>query len=150
MSGDQVKTAFQSANPLDLGIIGAGVLVFIFSLFPYYTASFAGIHASASVWHGFFGWFGVLLALAAAALVAVHLLKIALPVPTRLAVLGLFGVATLCTLLALFIVPGKGDCQGVALCENAVNYGHGFGYWATLLFMLGGLGLSYVRKDATD
>jgi hypothetical protein len=31
-----------------------------------------------------------------------------------------------------------------------VNYGHGFGYWATFIVILAGLGMSFVRKDATD
>src|SRR5262245_34002437 len=50
MSGDQMKEAFSSAHKYDLGIMGAGVLMFIWSLLPYYTvsANFAGFNQSDS------------------------------------------------------------------------------------------------------
>ena len=75
---------FASVNPLDWGILGGGVLAFIFSFFDFYTAAAtdarpvaarrarrAAIDAGDSsqsvrtrrpaAWHGFFGWFGVLI-----------------------------------------------------------------------------------------
>src|SRR4051812_26297170 len=78
-----------NVNPLDWGIIGAGALAFIFSLFRYYTVtvSFGGqsASASASAWHGFFGWFAALLAVAGAAVVAMDLFapQVKLPIATR-------------------------------------------------------------------
>jgi hypothetical protein len=163
MTGDQVKTAFQNANRLDLGIMAAGLLAFIFSLFPYYSyssnlsnvtgAGALGIFDTSfhrSAWHGFFGWFGVLLALAGAVLVLLPLLGVRLGLPTRTAALGLFAAATLSTLLALLIIPGKADCQGVKACDQAVSYGHGFGFWLTLLAIIAGLVLCVMRKDAVD
>jgi hypothetical protein len=163
MSGDQVKSAFQSANPLDLGIIGAGVLAFFFSLFAFYTVSsnlgsiigvsgISGFNDSdnRSAWHGFFGWFAVVLALTGAALVVLHLLRARLPVPTRLASLGAFALATVCMLLALLIIPGKLDCNGNSACEKAISYGHGFGYWATFIVILLGLVLCVLRRNARD
>jgi hypothetical protein len=154
MSGDQVKAAFQGAHRYDLGIIGAGVLAFIFSLLPYYTASFDGgpgfsVSEDASAWHGFFGWFAALCALAAAVLVALSLLRIPLQFPLRLVVLALFGVATICVVLALFVIPG-GDCQGIQACEDAVDFGHGIGYWLSLIVIVAGTALAFLRKDATD
>jgi hypothetical protein len=146
MSGDQVKVAFQNANRLDLGIIGAGVLAFIFSLFPYYTVSVKGFGplggGSLSAWHGFFSWFGVLLALAGAVLVTLPLLGVRLGIPTRIAALGAFAAATLCTLLALFVDPAGG--------AGVLDFGRGFGYWATLLMVIAGTVLCVMRKDAND
>jgi hypothetical protein len=146
MTGDQVKVAFQNANRLDLGIMAAGLLAFIFSLFPYYTVSVKGLGGlgggSTSAWHGFFGWFGVLLALAGAVLVALPLLGVRLGIPTRLAALVAFAGATLCTLLALFVDPANGG--------GLVNIGRGFGFWATFVMVIAGLVLCVMRKDAVD
>ncbi len=159
MSGDQVKRAVQSAHTYDLGIMAAGLLAFLFSLFPFYsyglnlgglTGGISGLEQSTSVtaWHGFFGWFGVLLALAGAVVVALSVFGMRLGIPTRLAALGAFAAATLCLLLALFVIPGKADCQGISACEGAVSYGHSFGYWATLLVVIGGLVLCVLRREA--
>lgn len=150
MNADQMKAAVQSAHPYDLGIIAAGVLAFLFSLFSYYKVSysaggFGGVSGSESAWHGFFGWFAALVALAVAVLLALHLMGIR-PLDaglTRLVALGGFAVATLCVLLALFVIPGKVDAAGV-------NYGHGIGYWLSFIVILAGLALSYLRKDARD
>jgi hypothetical protein len=146
MSSDQMKVAFQNANRLDLGIIAAGILAFIFSLFPYYTVSVKGLGGlgggSLSAWHGFFGWFAVLLALAGAVIVVLPLLGVRLGIPTRLAALGAFAVATLFTLLALFVDPANGG--------GLVNIGRGFGFWATFVMIIAGLVLCVMRKDAVD
>jgi hypothetical protein len=143
-----MKAQLQSTNPYDLGIIGAGVLAFIGSLLPYYTVHHFG---SETAWHGFFGWFAVLLALAASALLAlrmfgVHVLDASM---TRLAVLGGYGVALLCVIISFFVTPG-GGCQGVKACEDVVDFGRGFGFWAILIIIVGGTVLSFMRKDATD
>ncbi len=150
-----MKAAIQGAHKYDLGIVIAGVLIFLISLFPgYYTVEVSGGLGfsgsdSVSAWHGFFGWFGALLALAAAVLVALPLFNVRLQFPIRTAVLALFGAATLCLLIAFFVIPG-GDCQGIQACEDAIDFGHGFSYWLSLLLVLGGLALSFMRKDAND
>jgi hypothetical protein len=143
----------KTVNPLDWGIIAAGVVAFIFSLFSFYSysvsISITGLakttsSASWSAWHGFFGWFGVLLALIGALLLAAQLIaKVTLAFPVRTVVLGLFGVATLCLLLALFVIPG--NTGGSDLFGVHVNKGHGFGYWICLLAVLAGTGLSVKR-----
>lgn len=145
----------KTVNPLDWGIIAAGVLAFIFSLFAFYTysvsISIAGLSntsrsTSVSGWHGFFGWFGALLALIGALLLAAQLIaKVSLPFPIRTVVLGLFGVAALCLLLALVVVPGYAGSAGSSLFGIHVNKGHGFGYWICLLAVLVGTGLSVKR-----
>ena len=136
--------ALQSANRLDLGIIGAGVIAFLASLMPYYTVNFKafGVSSGGSVnaWHGFFGWFGALLALAAAVVLVLHLMGQALPVPVRTTVLGLMGAGLLCTILALFIFPG-GNVSGMG-----IDTGHGFGYWLALLATIAGTVLAGMRR----
>ena len=153
-SASNAVDTLKSADRLDLGIIGAGVLVFLGSLLPYYTVSVdilgTSTSDSASAWHGFFGWFGALLALAGAAVLVAKLLGVALPVPVRTTVLALFAGAVLCTVLALFVTPG-GSCDdtflGNTVCD-AIDQGHGFGYWLALLASVAGLALAAVRRSA--
>lgn len=139
-------------NPLanlhrfDLAQIALGALLLIASLLPFYSYSFNGaglsVSQSYSAWHGFFGWFGVLLGVAAAAVLAAALLgKMAIP-SLRLVVLGLFAASALCLLLALFVIPGGG--------YSGANFssGHSFGYWLALLCSLAGTALAFLRKDS--
>ena len=142
---------------LDWAIIAMGVLTFLFSFFSYYTytvkISGGGINigsgtVSWSAWHGFFGWFAMLCAVIGSAAVAVTLFapQVKLPVPNRLAGLGAYALATLCVLLALIIVPG--NTGGASAFGIHVDKGHGLGYWASLLFILAGLVLSFMRMQA--
>lgn len=131
----------------DLAQIGLGALLFIASLLPFYSysahvASFS-TSASLTAWHGFFGWFGVLLGIAAAGVLAAALFgHVAIP-SLRLLVLGLFAASAVCLLLALFVIPGGGyDGPGF-------SSGHSFGYWLALLCSLAGTALAFLRKDET-
>jgi len=143
----------KSVNGLDWGIIAAGVVAFIFSLFAFYTysvsISIAGLSTTSrsvswSAWHGFFGWFAVLLAMVAAILLAAQLIaKVTMPFPVRTVVLGLFVVALICLLLALFVIPG--NTGGSSLFGVHVNKGHGFGYWITLIAVIAGTALAGKR-----
>lgn len=143
----------KTVSPLDWGIIAAGVVAFIFSLFAFYTysvsISIAGLSTTSrsvswSAWHGFFGWFGVLLALVAAILLAAQLIaKMTLPFPIRTVVLALFVLALICLLLALFVVPG--NTGGSGLFGVHVNKGHGFGYWISLIAVIVGTALAGKR-----
>lgn len=155
MTGDQITSTFKNANQLDLGIIGAGVLAFLFSLFPYYTYSVSAFGFSESVswsaWHGFFGWFGAFVALGVAVLLVLRMFGVVPEtIPVRLISLAGFGVSTLCLLLALFIIPGSADCGGNKACEDAIDFGHGIGYWLSAIVIIAGLVLSFMRKDAED
>ena len=147
-------------DKLDLATVAVGLLALLASFLPYYTMSFdgfeglgGGVSESASAWHGFFGWFGAVCALAAAAVLAAHLLGVALPVPVRLVVLALFGLALACTLLALFVYPGEscedamGALMGDEICDS-LNEGRGFGYWLALLSTVGGTALAAMRRSA--
>lgn len=147
-------TPLASFHQFDLGLIGAGLLTFIASLLPFYTASAdvlgSTVSDSGNAWNGFFGWFGALCALAGAVLVGLHAMKVALPIPVRLAALVAFGLAALCMVLAFFIIPGS-DCDdvGLGICD-AIDFGHGFGYWLALILSLAGAALAFLRLNAED
>jgi hypothetical protein len=130
---------------LDWAILGAGFLAFVFSFISYYTASYGPYSASESAWHGFFGWFAALLAMAGAGLVAMELFtpQVKLPIPTRLAGLVAFAVATLSVILALFVSPI--DTGGI----SQIDTGNGFGYWVSLIVIIGGLVVSLMRFQQT-
>ncbi len=144
---------------LDLATVAVGLLALLASFLPYYTMSFDGFEGfggaseSASAWHGFFGWFGAVCALAAAAVLAAHLLGVALPVPVRLVVLALFGLALVCTLLALFVYPGE-SCEDAVggfmtkdICDS-FDEGRGVGYWLALISTAAGTALAAMRRSA--
>jgi hypothetical protein len=143
----------KSVTPMDWVVVAMGPLAFIFSLFSFYTgkatASFEGISRSASAhesaWHGFFGWFGAVIALLASAAVAIELFapQIKLPVPTRLAALGGFALAFVCYLIAWFVTPGVTNVPDISGVK--VSYGRGIGFYAGLIFVLAGLVVSFLR-----
>lgn len=167
MSGDQMKSAIQGAHKYDLGIIAAGVLAFLFSLFPYYKGSvstsgdvggFGGAFGADSgtwnAWHGFFGWFAALLCLVVAGMLFARLLGMGLDASmTRLAALGGFGLATLCALLTFVVNPLPGD-EGKQSLGGGVTFeyskGHAWGFWLSLIVIAGGTALAFMRKDARD
>ncbi|MEJ7744670.1 MAG: hypothetical protein WKF73_20305 [Nocardioidaceae bacterium] len=167
--GDQAKAAMKSANPLDWAIVGAGVLAFLLSLFDgYYTSKFtvdgddslfetlpgASDAGSINAWHGFdgpFGWFAALLALAAAVIMVLGLLGvIANKSAVRLGVLAAFGLAALCALLALLVVPGNDADQSSGGITIDIDPGHGVTYWLSLLVILAGAALAAMRRKAND
>jgi hypothetical protein len=142
----------KNVNPLDWGILAAGFLIFIFSFTSYYSASAGGVTVNESAWHGFFGWFAMLLALAGSVVVALELFmpQMKMPWPNRLVGLALYAVATLCVILALFIVPSR-FCYG-GVCGDvpgSVDKGHGFGYWISLILIIAGLVMSLMRLQQT-
>jgi hypothetical protein len=130
---------------LDWGILGAGALAFIFSFISYYTYSYGPYSTSFSAWHGFFGWFAMLCALVGSAAIALELFMphVKMPFPNRLIALAAYALATLCVILALFVTPGP-DVSGTGIDE-----GHGFGYWASLIVIIAGLVLCFMRFQQT-
>lgn len=131
----------KSVNPLDWGLMAAGVLAFIFSFVSYYSASLGPYTGHINAWHGFFGWFGTLCALAGSAAVgtAVFAPQVRLNAPPRLISLIAYAVATLCLILAIFIIPI--DTEGIP----GVDLGHGVGFWISLIVVIIGLALSLMR-----
>jgi ApbE superfamily uncharacterized protein (UPF0280 family) len=122
--------------------MGIGVLLFIASLLPFYSYSIAAFSGSVTAWHGFFGWFGVLLGMAAAGVLAAVLFGDLAIASVRTIVLGLFAGSAFFLFLALFVVPG-GDYPAIGLTS-----GHSFGYWLALLLSLAATVLAYRRKEA--
>jgi hypothetical protein len=142
----------KSINPMDWGIIAAGVLTFIFSFIDYFTykVEIAGFSQSASTnaWHGVLAPIATLLALFAAVLLAVELIaNVRLAFPVRLVVLGAFALASLLLLLALFVMPG--NTNGAEALGVKIDKGHAVGYWLSLLAVLAGTGLSFKRFTDT-
>jgi hypothetical protein len=141
-----------SIDPLDWGIIAAGVIAAIFSTFDFFTYKVEippfSTQASVSAWHGALAPIAIVLAAFAAVLLAVHLIaRTQLPFPVRLVVLAAFALASLLLLLALFVVPG--NTNGVEGFGIKVDKGHGIGYWVSLLAVLTGTGLSFKRFTDT-
>ena len=173
--GAPAKSGFdpKSVNPLDWGQLAAGLIALIFSFFSYYQYKPKGADAKQtcsnissapasvrgelqdacdgitnSAWHGFFGWFGVLLAVLGAILIALALFAptVKLPVPTRLAAAALFVLAALSTLIALFVVP-DGDYKGQTIDSGSsdTDAGHSFSYWIVLIVIVVGAVLAIMR-----
>jgi len=147
-----------AVKPMDWGIIAAGVLALIFSTFDYYTGTAKGpggsISNSISAWHGFFGWFAALVALAASAVLAVHILapKVAMPFPVRLTVLGGYALSLVCMIIAGFVTPGArsaADLGAAAGSGISVEYGRGAGFYLSLIVILAGVALSFLRLRET-
>jgi hypothetical protein len=179
----------KSVNPLDWVAMGAGFLALIFSFFAYYSydptaserrgpdcldpsslpAGAGGIAsdlcsggATASAWHGFFGWFGVLLGLVAAGLVAFAVFAPTgkVPAATRLIALGAAGLGLLWTLIALLVIPDWPKLKDFAASvggsfsssdydKNIAN-GHGFSYWIVLIMLIAVTAATFQRYRQTS
>jgi hypothetical protein len=152
----------KNVNPLDWALVGIGFLIFIFSFVDFYSGAditcggrsvSVGTAGSASAWHeifggGFFAWFGMLFGLAGGALIAMDLFapQVKLPIATRLAALGAFGVAAVFEIIAIFVTPGI-DTGGFGGCSASVN--HGFGFWISLIMAIGGAVIALMRAQQT-
>jgi hypothetical protein len=138
------RAEIRPLGPLDLVIIAAGALALIFSFFSYYTVTIVNVSSTTSAWHGFWGWFSVLLAVGAALLVA--LTAVAPDHMTRrcyLGAVGLFGLALVSAVIALFY--SGFDTSGPDAYALHVVKGHGYGYWTSLGAILVGGALSLIK-----
>jgi hypothetical protein len=129
---------------LDIAIVLAGALALGFSFLSYYTVSVVYLSESATAWHGFFGWFGAVLAASGAAVLVAAVLapQRTLPVPPGPAALVLFCLGAGSTFGALF-TNGYGTSPHVAGAE--VETGHGYGYWLSLAVIVAGAALAALR-----
>ncbi len=151
----------RTVDRLDWGILAAGLVAFIFSFINFYTAGVdtsgacfgyqGGLVATGSAWHGFFGWFAVLLAVVGSAAVGLSLFAphVRPPAPARLIGLAAYALAALSILLALFVTPGGNYHETVGGCHIHAGVAHGFGYWVTLIAIGAGLALSLLRFQQT-
>jgi hypothetical protein len=148
----------KAIHPVDWAILACGFLAFIFSFVSYYSytarataggLTLTSITAHWSAWHGFFGWFAAIVALAAAGMLAIALFapQAQIPSAVRLLVLAGFALATLCVLIAWIIVPGK--TSGLRELGVRIDKGHSIGFYLSLIVIIGGLLLSFLRLRAT-
>jgi hypothetical protein len=102
----------RDVNTNDLGVMAAGVAVFVFSLLPYWGLSggngFGGLNVSITAWHGW-ALLGVLLLIAAAGVVAARVFAGVtlppLPVGWHVVVAGLAGLGALLVIIRGFTYP---------------------------------------------
>jgi hypothetical protein len=138
------RVELRRPRPLDLVIVAAGALALAFSFFSYYTVTIQNVSSTTSAWHGFWGWFGALLAAVAALLVAVGWLAAAGPPPLSYGgALVLFAAAIASTLVALF--QEGYDTSGPRAYALRVDNGHGYGYWVSLGAVVVGAVASLIR-----
>ena len=146
---------------MDWGILAVGVLTFLLSFISFYKASVSGAGSlgggsqSFSAWHdvfggGFFGWLGIIAALAGTVVIGLLLFapQVAIPgpVPPRLLLAYLFAAAAVLEILALVLHP-----KFTSINEGGVkiSFGHGFGYFLCLILTIAGAALSVLRLKAT-
>ncbi|MEO9110973.1 MAG: hypothetical protein ABI368_12210 [Jatrophihabitantaceae bacterium] len=133
-----------SAGPFDVGVLIAAGFAVVFSLARYYSYDATGarkVRCGAicplynSAWHGYFGWFGVLLIVIGALAVATAAWAptVRLPLPARTIALGCVGLGLVSTVAAFFLIPA-GDYLGFPVPSDApgVVAGHGLCYWLVL------------------
>lgn len=137
----------KQVTPLEWAGMGAGVLAFLVSFFPWYSVSydglggFGGLDASVSAWNsGFLAWFSVMLLVAAAVVVALPHFGSAVP-NRSVTWLVLSGVAALFILLRWVTFE-----DGVA----GISAGAGFGLILGLLAALVSLAAALVSFRASN
>lgn len=152
-----------SVNTLDWAIMGAGVLLFLFSFIDFYSGvtltvnghseSFSG--GSASAWHsvfggGFFAWFAMVFGLAGAVILALQVFGngVKLSIPSRALTFLLFGVGFVFEIIAIFVSPGY-SYSGFGGSASA-SIDHGFGFWFSLILLAAGAVLSLMRAQQTN
>ena len=147
----------KTVDNLDWGILGAGVLTFIFSFFSWYTydekgcGRFGGcLSATDTAWGGFLTLLAVLLVLVATAMVALELFMphVKLPVPNRLIGLGCYALAALLTILAIFVIPGL-SYAGVDVPSSASTPDTDSASGSASILILAGAVLSFMRFQQT-
>ena len=130
-------------HPADFFVPATAVGAVVASGGAYYTVTVEGAVPAAtafSAWHGLLGWAGVVLMVAAGAVVAAGLVGIVALVPARSAALCVCLAAAACTLASYVVTPGDlcadlvyldGDCAGAVV-------GRGPGFTRTLIATGGG------------
>jgi hypothetical protein len=133
-----------TVHPLDLGVVAAGVVTVVFSFRGYYTVSAGYVSDSTGAWHGFFGWFGVVLAAAGAAVVAAVLAlpRTRFPVAPHPVALALFALGAVSTAVAL---TTTGYDTARRLPGVPVESGHGYGYWVCLTAIVAAAAMTAAR-----
>jgi hypothetical protein len=86
-------------------------------------------------------------ALAAAVLLAVHIFlpRTRYPMLVRSTVLAGFTVASVCVTIAAFVTPDKLSPSLLKAFNLHVEYGRGAGFWLSLIVILAGAVMSFLR-----
>jgi hypothetical protein len=147
----------RKVTTLDWVVIGGGLLAFISSFFPWYSASvsFNGIKNSdgVSAWGaGFAAWFSVLLLVVAAGLVlanAMGSLQVKMPAPLPLITLGLAAAAFVIILLRWVTFPDVNNGLSGLGDGFSASSGAGFGLYLGLLCAIAVGAASFLIYRAT-
>jgi uncharacterized membrane protein len=135
-----VATDVRQLPRWDQGLLASGVLVFIFSFFPYYGASYRGDSTSVTAWHGW-AFVALLLLLAAAVVAAVQIFAGTdlpdLPVTWNVIVTALAAVGFIILVIRSFTLD-SGNFLGV-------DYGLRWGAWLLMLAALAEVAFAVLR-----
>jgi hypothetical protein len=134
-----------TVNRLDWVILGAGLLVFVFSFFDYYSWDL-GIFGSVSwgAWHFghgmFIAWFAMAFSVLAAGVLGVELFApaVRLPQPGRVLTFGGFALSFVLYLIAIFAHSDFGPAGG-----------HAFSFWFSLVLSAVGTVAAVARAQQT-
>lgn len=150
----------KSVDKLDWGIIGAGVIAFLFSFISFYSGAsgtFEGHdvstdYGSASAWTsifggGFFAWFAMVFAVVGAVAIALAIFQpnVKLPISNRLLAVYGFGAGAIFEIIAIFVTPGLDTFGG-----GSASLDHGAGFWISLIVILAGAVLAIMRAQQTN
>jgi hypothetical protein len=128
----------------DQVVLGAGVLVFIASFFPYYGASYLGRSSSVTSWHSY-ATLGLLLVLVATALAAVQVLSPSTlpesPVSWNVLVFGLSALGAILYILRSFTLD-SGSVGGL-------SYGIKWGGYVVMILMIVQAVFAFLRVRAS-
>jgi hypothetical protein len=121
-------------STLEWAGIGAGLLAFIVSFFPWYSVSYAGFGESISAWNtGIGAWLPVLMLMAAGVLVALPHFGVQVA-RVQLIWLGLAAASVVIILLRWLTLPDDGGLGGGILTgESGFEAGAGFGLFVGLV-----------------
>ncbi|HZP15830.1 MAG TPA: DUF5336 domain-containing protein [Nocardioides sp.] len=144
---------FKGADPLDLAVVGAGVLAFLLSFFPFFTAKsnggfgFGGLTFHNSAWHPFLAWAAILLILASGLVTAAKIVKVQVPYE-EIIVVATAALGLLFLIILLIAHPGitVGGVHGSASdIKHAGSVGYGWAYWIVLILALVSAGISGLK-----
>ena len=135
-----MATDVRSLPRWDQGLLGAGVLVFIFSFFPYYGASYRGDSTSVTAWHGW-AFVALLFLLAAVIIAAVQIFSTSsmpeMPISYNVVVTALAAIGFVILVIRSFTLD-SGNFLGV-------DYGLRWGAWLLMIAALAEVAFAYLR-----
>ena len=148
----------KSVHQYDWAILGAGVLFFIVSFFPWYSyqlkgcgTGFNGCYSdTGTAWGGILTLLATLLVIIATAAIALEVFmpQVKLPVPNRLIALGAYALGVVFVLIAIALVPGY-SVGGVDVPDSVLDKSHDWGFWVGLVVIVVGAAFTFMRFQET-